>query len=182
MSFLKNNLTFNTLRSANISRLPKFKNKHGKLAHSKPDGSDWTPSDWLEAVIGELGEYANIHKKFRRGDLSFEEYKIEAAKELADVQIYLDILALRCLDTPEKVDPIGIDLGEATINKFNEVSKRVGANVYISKTSIYQKYPTIDANLDNYAEIEPDIFMSYVSKVTDKTENINVISSFSEII
>lgn len=131
MGYMTDGLTFNTLRNANIKRIPTFKNKHGKLAHSKPDGSDWTPSQWLQAVVGELGEYANVRKKFERGDLSLEEFQVEAAKELADVMIYLDILAQRCLDTPTAVHPHGINLGEATISKFNEVSTRVNSDVFI---------------------------------------------------
>jgi NTP pyrophosphatase (non-canonical NTP hydrolase) len=109
-------LTFEDLRAANLRRLPEFKNRHGQLAHSEPDGSDWTPAQWLQAVIGELGEYANKRKKFERGDLTEAEFLTEAASELADVQIYLDILAFQ----------LRIDLGEATRTKFNEVSERVG--------------------------------------------------------
>ena len=44
-----------------------------------------------------------------------------ASKELADAQIYLDLLA----------KSIGVDLGEATRAKFNEVSDRVGVPVYL---------------------------------------------------
>lgn len=132
-----NGLTFNALRGANKARLPEFKNKHGQLAHAKADGSDWTPAQWLQAVVGELGEYANIRKKFDRGDLTVEEFTVMAAKELADVQIYLDILAQRCLDVVEAggmvslVHASGVDLGVATIEKFNEVSERVGSSVYL---------------------------------------------------
>jgi hypothetical protein len=122
-------LSFNTLREANSRRLPQFKNKHGAPAHTKADGSDWTPAQWLQAVVGELGEFANIRKKFERGDLSFEEYKLAASKELADVQTYLDLLAMRCLDQGERIHPEGIDLGQATVEKFNEVSERVGCDV-----------------------------------------------------
>lgn len=128
-------LTFRTLREANIKRLPLFKNKHGIIAHTKADGSDWSPAQWLQAVIGELGEYANIRKKFERGDLTFSEYEVAAAKELADVQTYLSILALRCLDyrsgALNVVDASGIDLGQATADKFNDVSDRVGCSVNI---------------------------------------------------
>lgn len=114
-------LSFNTLRGANIARLPEFKNKHGEPAHSEPDGSDWSPAQWLQAVVGEVGEYANLRKKFERGDISEVEFKFESAKELADIQIYLDILAFR----------LGINLGEAVKAKFNEVSRRVGSKVFI---------------------------------------------------
>lgn len=135
MGYMTDGLTFNTLREANRARLPQFKNKHGELAHSKMDGSDWQPAQWLQAVVGELGEYANIRKKFERGDISFEEYKKLASKELADVQTYLDILAMRCLDHKQGgvtiVHNFGVDLGKATMNKFNEISERVGSTVRI---------------------------------------------------
>ena len=114
-------LTFKQLRQANIARLPLFKNKHGITAHSEPDGSDWTPAQWLQAVVGELGEYANVRKKFERGDLTDLEFYTEACNELADVQTYLDILAFQ----------LGIDLGLATANKFNDVSLRVGCTVFL---------------------------------------------------
>lgn len=116
---MKTSLTFDALRAANTARLPLFRNRHGHLAHSQPDGSDWSPAQWLQAVLGELGEYANLRKKFERGDLTDSEFFVEAAKELADVQTYLDILAMQ----------LGVDLGEATIDKFNEVSDRIGVSV-----------------------------------------------------
>ena len=122
MSGFHTGLTFDALRGANLARLPQFKNKHGELAHSKPDGSDWTPAQWLQAVVGELGEYANVRKKYERGDLSLAEFQVEAAKELADVQTYLDILAMQ----------VGVDLGRGITDKFNEVSMRVGSTVRIS--------------------------------------------------
>lgn len=133
-------LTFDTLREANKLRVGQFKNPHGQLAHSKPDGSDWSPAQWLQAVVGELGEFANLRKKFERGDLAFDEYAPLAAKELADVQTYLDLLARRALDLKDgTAHPTGVDLGEATRAKFNEVSVRVGVVVYInSDNTIFQ--------------------------------------------
>ena len=132
MGYNTNGLTFNTLREANKARLPQFKNCHGEPAHRHVDGSDWTPAQWLQAVMGELGEYANKRKKFERGDITAEEFAAEAAKELADVQTYLDILAMRCLDVPGTPHPDGINLGAATMEKFNEVSIRVGSDVRIA--------------------------------------------------
>lgn len=138
-------LTFGQLREANKLRLPQFKNSKGGLAHSKPDGSDWSPSQWLQAMVGELGEFANIRKKFERGDIGHVEYAVLAAKELADVQTYLDILALRCLDCgpcqqwPHGfVSAIGVDLGKATMAKFNEVSVRVGSTVRIDVDGVFE--------------------------------------------
>lgn len=119
VGYMTNGLTFNTLRGGNVARLPEFKNKHGLPAHSKPDGSDWSPASWLQAVVGELGEYANLRKKVERGDLTPEEASPLLADELADVVIYLDILAFQ----------LGIDLGNAVMNKWNHTSERVGCNI-----------------------------------------------------
>lgn len=118
-------MTFAVLREANVARLPRFKNRHGQPAHSEADGSDWSPAQWLQALTGELGEYANLRKKFERGDVTAEAFQREATKELADVMTYLNILAFR----------LGVDLGQAVVEKFNEVSRRVGAGVLICPTA-----------------------------------------------
>lgn len=115
-------LSFETLRAANVARLPLFRNSKGDVAHSMPNRSDWSHSDWLEAIVGEIGEYANMSKKYRRGDITAEQFFDYARKELADVATYLDILAYR----------LGINLGDAIREKFNHVSHRVGVAVYIS--------------------------------------------------
>lgn len=83
-------LSFADLRAANRARLPQFKNARGEPAHSQPDGSDWSISDWLMAVTGELGELANLRKKVLRGDLTHKQAQQETADELADVATYLD--------------------------------------------------------------------------------------------
>lgn len=114
-------LTFDGLRSANTARVGHFKNGRGGPAHSKPDGSDWCLAQWCNAMTGEVGETANLIKKIERGDFTLEEKRGELAKELADVAIYLDLLAYRA----------GVNLGEAVIDKFNEVSDRVGSPVRI---------------------------------------------------
>jgi len=116
-------LGLEVLRAANVARLPLFKNALGAPAHSKPDGSDWEDSQWCEAVLGELGEYANLHKKFMRGDIDAATFKRLAGKELADVLTYLDLLAFR----------LNISLSRATIDKWNEVSERVGAPLRIAE-------------------------------------------------
>lgn len=114
-------MDFQTLRDANIKRLPQFKNSKGEPAHSQPDGSDWSLAEWCNAVTGELGEAANLIKKVQRGDYTLEESRQDLADEFADIVTYLDILAMRA----------GVDLGEAVKNKFNLVSRRVGADVFI---------------------------------------------------
>ena len=108
-------LTFNELRKANLARLPHFKNPNGDQCHTVPDGSDWPLSKWNNAILGELGEFANIIKKVERGDFTIAEVRQELAHELADIQTYLDITAYQC----------GIDLGAATVEKFNIVSEKI---------------------------------------------------------
>lgn len=116
---IPNRLTFAALRQANLKRIPVFKNRKGELAHSKSDGSDWSPAQWLQAVVGELGEYANFRKKFERGDITEEEFKRDGGKELADVAVYLDILCYQ----------VKVDLGLAVQQKFNEISDRIGCDI-----------------------------------------------------
>lgn len=116
----RNQLTFGLLRAFNVARLPLFKDRKGRTCHTKPDdqpdGFDWALSQWSNAVCGELGEAANLIKKIERGDMTLDEARVELGKELADVQVYLDLLAHRA----------GVDLGAATVAKWNEVSERIG--------------------------------------------------------
>jgi NTP pyrophosphatase (non-canonical NTP hydrolase) len=113
MGYGTNGLTFDTLRDANIMR----------LKESFPMCRNWTASQWLQALVGEVGEYANICKKFERGDFGEESFREQAEKELADIQCYLDLLA----------EHVGVDLGQATIAKWNEVAERVGSRIRIDE-------------------------------------------------
>lgn len=115
-------LTFNTLRGGNEARLPEFKNRKGETAHSEADGSDWSPNDWMVALVGEVGEAANVMKKIRRGDMTLEEALPKLRQEYADAAIYLDLLAKR----------VGIDLGEAIIETFNAKSEFVGSRIRLA--------------------------------------------------
>lgn len=117
---MKQPLTFDTLREANMARIPRFRGPSGTFYH-QPDGSDWSLAEWGEATLGELGELANVLKKVRRGDFSLEHAMPMIRREFADVLIYLDIYAYQ----------LRIDLGEAVREKFNEVSHRVDAGVFI---------------------------------------------------
>lgn len=133
MGYLTNGLSFRTLREANINRLPQFRDAKGNLAHSHPTEGDWSPAEWLQATVGELGELANLMKKIRRGDFDIEDPAVaaEVRHELADVAIYLDILALQ----------FDVDLGRAIREKFNIVSERVGAEVFIGDDDDWHRAP-----------------------------------------
>lgn len=132
------NIDFDDLRRANIARLPLFKDKQGNIAHSLPDGSDWRPSDWMTAITGETGELASFLKSARRGDFGHlamlctdgsvhpermpYDIKSKIAKEIADILIYLDLLAYQ----------LRLDLGEIVAQKFNEVSERIGVDIQLT--------------------------------------------------
>lgn len=102
-------LSFDVLRYANVNR------KSEKVFPSH----NWTLAQWACAMAGEAGEACNIIKKMFRGDFDMREKdaKQALADELADVIIYADLLA----------HAAGIDLGNAVIDKFNEVSNKKGA-------------------------------------------------------
>lgn len=121
-------LDLSTLQAANMARLPLFKNSRGELAHSKADGSDWSLMEWAAALTGEVGELANLLKKVKRGDTTMEQAQQAIADELADVQTYLSILAEQC----------GVSLGHATVSKFNRVSLRAQAPVFITGPLSYR--------------------------------------------
>jgi hypothetical protein len=62
--------------------------------------SDWSLSDWLVAVGGELGEAMNIAKKLNRvrdripgNDLTPDQLRDAFEREIADTFIYLDLVA-----------------------------------------------------------------------------------------
>lgn len=105
-------LTFDAFRAANLARCVKW----------HPAGIEsWSPSDWLTAVTGELGELASLLKMRNRerdglpGN-KFSPTDKQVADELADVLTYLDLLAAA----------LGVNLGRAAVEKFNEISERVG--------------------------------------------------------
>lgn len=114
-----NALDFAQLRYANEQRLPQFKNRKGEPAHSKADGSDWSLNDWGVAAGGEMGELLSLLKQVRRGDVALDELREDIGKEIADVIIYLDILAKQ----------LGLDTGKIVAKKFDEVSRRVGSDL-----------------------------------------------------
>jgi NTP pyrophosphatase (non-canonical NTP hydrolase) len=127
-------LLLSDLRTANVARLPEFRDRQGRICHppieGQPPGYDWALSQWSNAVCGELGEAANLIKKIERGDFTLDEARAELADELCDVLTYLDILAHRA----------GINLADATISKWNRVSERVGSGVRLAIQSAPQPF------------------------------------------
>jgi len=114
-------LTFAQLKDANSTRVQRW-HKNGI--------NDWSVSQWALAMAGEAGEVCNAVKKLNRitdgiANLSADPERLLATtedaiqkvgEELADVLIYLDLLAQR----------LEIDLAAETRNKFNATSERYG--------------------------------------------------------
>lgn len=83
----------------------------------------WPFSDWVIALVGELGEAANVIKKLNRvrdgipgNRESPEKLQEKLAGELADAFIYLDLLCQAC----------GVDLWISIPRKFDEKSREIG--------------------------------------------------------
>jgi NTP pyrophosphatase (non-canonical NTP hydrolase) len=84
---------------------------------------DWTPERWVTAIVGELGEMANITKKlFRIADgmvgstESVEELEQKEADEWADTMLYMILFALRRR----------INMTAAIVEVFNRKSEQLG--------------------------------------------------------
>lgn len=90
--------------------------------------TDWSLSDWITAITGELGEAANIVKKLNRirdGVAGNKESETESAllekfkNELADVAIYLNLIFQRQ----------GSDMGSRMVQVFNAKSEQLGCPI-----------------------------------------------------
>lgn len=110
-------LTFSRLRRVNVERC------ESPTGFNHPLES-WSVAEWTNAMAGEAGEAANVAKKmirFRDGvrgnQNTLGELRVKLAQELADVLIYLDLVAASQ----------GIDLEAAVIDTFNRKSLEIGA-------------------------------------------------------
>lgn len=88
--------------------------------------SDWSLSDWMTAIMGELGEAANVAKKLNRvrdgipgNKESPGELQDKLGRELADTFIYLDLMFQR----------LGLDISETVAAVFNAKSEQIGCPV-----------------------------------------------------
>lgn len=85
----------------------------------------WSAPEWGCALAGEVGELCNILKKIHRGDYDAlgieikEKIKEDCKKEIGDIFAYLNLISIK----------LGINMEDAVIDKFNEVSDRVGSNI-----------------------------------------------------
>ena len=109
-------LTFDQLSRAHHAR------QEDSFRHTR----SLTLGDWACALAGEVGEACNYIKDLRReqtvrsvGASEMKLYREMIAKELANVVSYTELLAMQ----------LGIDLGKAVTEKFNEVSDCIDSEV-----------------------------------------------------
>lgn len=83
----------------------------------------WSASDWMTAIMGELGEAANVVKKLNRvrdgipGNRESEsELRDKLRREIGDTFVYLDLLA----------QSLGFKIGDAAIEVFEAKSREIG--------------------------------------------------------
>jgi len=136
---LKVDLTFAAFRTANVSRCLKW----------HPQGIEsWSPSDWMTAVVGELGELASLLKMRNRERDGLPGNKFaptdqQIADEIADVFTYLDLLAAS----------MGIDLARAAVEKFNRVSERAGFPDRIVSSDPLDAPRTKERTMTDYSDV-----------------------------
>lgn len=83
----------------------------------------WSTSDWMTALVGEVGEAANVVKKLNRvrdgvpgNKLSADELRDQLRKELGDVYVYLDLMS----------QSLGFSIADAAAEVFNSKSDEIG--------------------------------------------------------
>jgi NTP pyrophosphatase (non-canonical NTP hydrolase) len=85
--------------------------------------SGWSTSDWMTAMVGEVGEAANIVKKLNRvrdgvpgNKQTPDELRAALRKELGDVFVYLDLMC----------QSLGFTVADAAAEVFNAKSAEIG--------------------------------------------------------
>lgn len=87
---------------------------------------EWTLSDWMVAVGGEMGEAMNVAKKLNRvrdgirgNRETVAQLRAALRREIGDVFIYLDLIA----------QSQGFDLAEVVRDTFNAKSAEIGCPI-----------------------------------------------------
>lgn len=85
--------------------------------------NSWTASDWMTAILGEIGEAANVVKKLNRARDGIpgnkqtpDQLREMLRREIADTFIYLDLFA----------QSEGFDLQQDVTDVFEAKSKEIG--------------------------------------------------------
>jgi NTP pyrophosphatase (non-canonical NTP hydrolase) len=109
-------ITFDQFSAANVTR------SESPTGFNHPLNG-WSTSDWMTALVGEVGEAANVVKKLNRyrdgvpgNKVSEQELRDMLRKELGDVFVYLDLMA----------QSLGFSIADAAIEVFNAKSADIG--------------------------------------------------------
>ncbi len=85
--------------------------------------NSWSTSDWITAILGELGEAANIVKKLNRcrdgvpgNNVTEIDLRNSLRKECGDVFVYLDLLC----------QSLGFFIADAAVEVFDAKSQQLG--------------------------------------------------------
>ena len=103
-------ISFDELRQKNIDRCPHY----GYPVEGR------TPMEWLDRLWDEVLELCDVVELHNTG---FDTPKEDIGKEIADVVTFCDLLATR----------YGFNLGKLVLDKFNEISERVGSDVEMKR-------------------------------------------------
>ncbi len=94
--------------------------------------SSWSTSDWMTALVGEVGEAANVVKKLNRlrdgvpgNTTSGHALRDQLRRELGDVFVYLDLLC----------QSLGFQLEFAAVDVFNTKSVQIGYDLPLSDST-----------------------------------------------
>lgn len=109
-------LTFGQFSQANRERCESPQGFNHALAA-------WSTSDWMTALVGEIGEAANVVKKLNRvrdgapgNKVTPDELRAQLRRELGDVFVYLDLIA----------QSLDFNIADAAVDVFNAKSAEIG--------------------------------------------------------
>lgn len=104
-----------------IERFTELNNKRCNESFFPVDS--WSATDWGCALAGEVGELCNFLKKIKRNhtmDITWSDIPPDAVKkEIGDIFAYLNLICIK----------LGINMEDAIIDKFNEVSDRLNSDI-----------------------------------------------------
>lgn len=161
-------ITFSAFAKMNLERNI---SKHG---YNHPL-ENWSPSDWLVAALGELGEAANNVKKMNRirdglqNKESYEELLAMLKDEVGDVVTYMDLFCQR----------MGFTMASATLDKFDLVSQRIGYSRGKRRFTVYLAGPFFNPEQKAVMKQAKDSLASFIH-VIDPQELSPVIVELPE--
>lgn len=113
-------------RPPQLEQLRRANSERARLWHERDGIAEWNVADWSNAAAGEMGEVCGAAKDLRALETATDQslvsrHLVDACRsrlsdEIADTIIYLDLLA----------ESQGIDLWDALVAKFDDVSRRFG--------------------------------------------------------